>query len=109
MVSKLTEEQTNQQITVNERLLQQELSSMSTFEVRLNMEYVSQKHRQLLATRKIQIEIQVKRLQSEQELVKYSPYIKIDYCHNLSTTLGLIRRYKNFIDVIKKKEKYLRA
>jgi hypothetical protein len=54
---------------------------------------------------KEQIDVHIKKLRSTRELLKYTPYIKIDYLNELSETINLIDKLKNIHKEIRRVQK----
>ena len=105
MVSKKTEEYTEKQIVITEKLLGEKLKQYKQLSAKVRETKKSKKNNLKAARKQNEISEKFKKLKSQRELLKYSPYIKYDYLHNLSALIGLINQYESFSRKLKYKMK----
>ena len=105
MVSKRTEEYTEKQIVITERVLGEKLKLYKQLAAKVRETKKSKKNNLKASRKQNEISEKFKKLKSQRELLKYSPYIKCDYLHNLSALIGLINQYENFIRKLEYRQK----
>ena len=106
MLSKRTEEYTEKQIIITERVLGDKLKQYKQLAAKVRETQKSRKNNLKAASKQNEISDKFKKLKSQRELLKYSPYIKCDYLHNLSALVGLINQYENFSRKLEKRQKF---
>lgn len=107
MVSKKTEEYTEKQIVIREKLLGEKLKLYKQLVTKVREIKKSKKNNVKVAKKQNEISVKFKNLKAQRELLKYSPYVKYDYLHNLSMLIGLITQYENFSKKLEYKRDFM--
>ena len=108
MINKQVERQTEQQISEYEKIFETSLQDLEKMTKKIQKFRRSQKNTIRTAKSYNEIQIQIKKLEAEKELLKYSAKTKYGYLHNLSATISLIKEFEQLFEILKEKDKYCR-
>lgn len=104
MISRQAEINIEKQIIQYEEILKVKLTSFTKM---LNkIEDIKKSAKRAIQAKKMEMDIQqrLKKLAVERDLLKYSPYTKYSYLHNLSFLIGLTKKFEKLYNKLEKND-----